>query len=52
MYWAVSKGLHWLSNGKIDVQHRELRAEALTHLQKHKQAYDAPWDHEDPSASH
>ena len=39
VYRAVSEGLTWLSGGKIKVEHRELRAKAISHLQKHKEAY-------------
>ena len=46
VYRAVSEGLAWLSSGKIKVEHRELRAKAITHLQKHKEAYSAQWDKE------
>ena len=44
-----SEGLTWLSGGKIKVAHREMRAKAITHLQKHKTAYCAQWDGESPS---
>ena len=49
VYRAVSEGLDWLSGGKIKVEHRELRAKAITHLQKHKDAYSAQWDKESPA---
>ena len=48
IYHAISEGLTWLSGGKIKVAHRELRAKAITHLQKHKSAYGAQWDGESP----
>ena len=51
VYRAVSEGLSWLSGGKIQVEHRELRAKAITHLQKHKQAYSAQWDKESPTGA-
>ena len=49
IYRAVSEGLAWLSGGKMKVEHREVRAKAITHLQKHKIAYSAQWDGESPS---
>ena len=49
IYRAVSEGLAWLTGGKLKVEHRELRAKAITHLQKHKSAYSAQWDGESPS---
>ena len=49
VYRAVSEGLAWLSGGKLTVEHREVRAKAITHLQKHKTAYSAQWDGESPS---
>ena len=51
VYRAVSEGLTWLSGGKIKVGHRELRAKAITHLQKHKEAYSAQWDKESPTGA-
>ena len=41
IYRAVSEGLTRLSGGKIKVEHREMRAKAITHLQKHRAAYSA-----------
>ncbi|CAE7423514.1 OTU5 [Symbiodinium pilosum] len=49
IYRAVSEGLTWLSGGKLRVEHREMRAKAITHLQKHRAAYSAQWDGESPS---
>ena len=49
VYRAISEGLDWLSGGKIKVEHRELRAKAITHLQKHREAYSAQWDKESPA---
>ena len=51
IYHAISEGLAWLSGGKIKVEHRELRAKAITHLQKHKSAYSAQWDGESPAGA-
>ena len=51
VYRAVSEGLTWLSGGKIKVEHRELRAKAISHLQKHKEAYSAQWDKESPTGA-
>ena len=49
VYRAIAEGLAWLSAGKLKVEHRELRAKAIAHLQKHKEAYSAQWDKESPS---
>ena len=49
IYRAVAEGLAWLSGGKLRVEHREVRAKAIAHLQKHKTAYFAQWDGESPS---
>ena len=51
IYHAISEGLAWLSGGKIKVEHRELRAKAITHLRKHQTAYSAQWDGESPSGA-
>ena len=51
VYRAISEGLAWLSDGKISVEHRELRAKAITHLRKHKEAYSAQWDKESPAGA-
>ena len=51
VYRAVSEGLAWLSGGKIKVEHRELRAKAITHLRKHQEAYSAQWDKESPTGA-
>ena len=34
---------------KIQIEHREIRAKAMSHLSKHKAAYAAQWDREGPN---
>ena len=52
--WDQSRYCLWcwipsVSGGKIQIEHREMRAKAMSHLSKHKVAYAAHWDREGPN---
>ena len=50
LYRAIAQGLTWLSGKKkTEHCHRDLRARANTHLQRHKEQYVAEWDGRGPA---
>ncbi|CAE7258440.1 Ptchd3 [Symbiodinium sp. CCMP2592] len=50
-FHCFSVGLHKLSKGKIDKHPRLLRAEAVEHMTKHSEDYQASWDKKDPTGA-